>query len=420
MFDTFIAMLMSLAAVLSGAGSTAAVPNQADRHYANQTPYGDPASSRVRTPPAGYELTFIETVGRHGARTLTSSARERRALDVWEAARRSGDLTDLGAGFGPDVREFQRSERTIGYGSLTSVGVQEWEGIGRRTAELYGDFLDRSSVDGDSVQLRTTPVQRTIDSAQAMGTALEKGAPGLDVRPPESDAARLLITNGVTTAGSRAIADVLARPRIAATAQHLLQRMYAPDYVATLDDPVEAALDVYLLYCTAPGMVEDTDVTFADYVAPADAAVLEEASDARIFYSYGPGVAGQDSSYAGARPLLADFLDALDDRLAGGSTAAVFRLAHGETTMPFAALMRLPGSDEQAPAGTPFSYATNPWRGRIAGGLATNIEWTVFRSRSGQALVTVRHNEKPVRLADRCRESVPYFYRPAELRRCLG
>lgn len=419
MFETFIAMLMSLAALLSAAGQTASAPGRLDRHYANQTPYGDPASSRVRTPPDGYALTFIETVGRHGARTLTTATTERRALDVWDAARRGGDLTSLGEGFGPDVRSFQRSERVIGYGNLTAVGVQEWQGIGRRTAELYGDFLERATTEGDSVRFVTSPVRRTVDSAAAMQAALEKGVPGIDVQPYVTDAARLLITSGATAAGDRALDAVLARPRVVAAARHLLERMYAPGFVATIDDPVQAALDVYLLYCTAPGLVEDTDVTFADYVPLADAAVLEQAADARIFYAYGPGVAGQDSSYAAARPLLTDFLDALDDRLAGGDTAAVFRLAHGETTMPFAALTDLPGSDRQAPPDRPFSYATNPWRGRIAGGLATNIEWTAYRSRSGRALVTVRHNEKPVRLADRCRETVPYFYRPAELRRCL-
>ena len=33
--------------------------------------------------------------------------------------------------------------------------------------------------------------------------------------------------------------------------------------------------------------------------------------------------------------------------------------------------------------------------------------------------MTVRYNEQPVRLKVSCREAVPFFYRPAELERCL-
>ncbi|NRQ50449.1 histidine-type phosphatase [Aeromicrobium stalagmiti] len=424
MFSSIITFLLTVLSTVvpptsatGGPGADSAAYNQ--HYYANQTPYGDAATAPVMEAPDGYRLTFVETVGRHGARTLTSSARERRSLAVWSAAKKQGALTDLGAQYADDVTRFQKPEQQIGYGNLSSIGAQEWQGIGRRTADAYGDFLRQATRAGDQVVFKTSPVLRTIESADAMRSSLQKAVPGLEVADYVTDPATLLIGNGASINGNRAVEQVLARPEVVAAAEHLLGRLYDASFVDALADPVEAALDVYLLYCTAPGMAADTDVTFEPYVPLRDAKVLAYAVDAKNFYQYGPGVAGEDSSYRAARLLLDDFFAALDDRLAGGDTAAVFRLAHGETTMPFAALIDLPGSQEQAPAGSVYTYDDNDWRGFVAGRLGGNIEWAAYASRSGKALVTVRYNEQPVKLASGCRATTPYFYRPAELRRCL-
>lgn len=412
-------ILTHLLAVLATLISTAqADASFGDGSYANQTPYGDAATSTIRPAPDGYRLTFVETVGRHGARTLTSSARERRTLTIWRRAEKAGALTDTGGGLARDIEAFQEPERQIGYGNLSAIGVAEWQGIGRRTGDLYGDYLRRATAGGDDIVFTTSPVQRTSESADAMRVGLEQAVPGMAVPTYVTDADRLLIGNGASFAGNRATRRVLTSPEVVGAARHLLEGLYDADFVDDIDDPVRAALDLYLLYSTAPGLAAETSVTFADYVPIADARVLAYAVDAENFYQFGPGVAGEDSSYQAARPLLDDFFASLDERLAGGSTAAVFRLAHGETTMPFAALMGLPGSDVQA-AGT-YSYAGNPWRGEVAGRLGGSIEWAAYTDDAGRALVTVRHNEQPVELDDRCTATVPYFYRPAELQSCLG
>jgi hypothetical protein len=411
--------LTHLIAILATITSTAQAETTIDaHHYANQTPYGNAASSAIRKAPDGYRLVLVETVGRHGARTLTSSARERRSLAVWKRARSAGALTATGRRFAADVAAFQVPEQRIGYGNLSEIGRVEWQGIGRRTATLYRDFLTEATGRGDDVVFKTSPVQRTVESADAMREGLEGVVPGLKIADYVTDGPRLLIGNGASFAGNRATLAAQSRPEVVAAATRMLERMYSPGFVAALDDPVAVALDVYLLYSTAPGLAAETPVTFARYVPRADAAVLAQAVDAENFYQFGPGVKGEDGSYRAARPLLDDFFAALDDRLAGGRTAAVFRLAHGETTMPFAALLGLPGSDVQATS--PFSHADNPWRGYVAGRLGGSVEWAAYRDASGHALVTVRHNEQPVELSARCTPTVPYFYRPAELKRCLA
>jgi hypothetical protein len=390
--------------------------------YANQTPYGNPATAETVAPPAGYDLVFLETVARHGSRTMVSDKTEGRVLTTWRSARTKGKLTSRGRAFLADLRAFQRAERGLGYGNLSTMGKDEWRGIGRRTADSYADFFAGVARAGDRVAMTTSPVHRTEQSADAMKTGLLGEVPGLEVAPHEVDPG-LALSDGSTKAGRAALATILRRSSIRGAAKHVLLRLYTSSYVSKISDPVATALDLYELYQQAAGMRADTDVTFAAYVPRSDAKVLASARDAQKFYRYGPGVKGQRGSFAQAEPILDDFFAQLHARLQGGSTAAVFRHAHGETTMPFAALTRMPGSQEQATQATPYSYGNNPWRGYLSGRLAGNIEWSVFRDAGGSVLVTVRHNERPVRLSSTCTPSPVgggWFYRVAELEACLG
>ncbi|MCW2769759.1 MAG: hypothetical protein JWR27_1192 [Aeromicrobium sp.] len=390
--------------------------------YANQTPYGNAASAQTLTPPTGYDLVFLETVGRHGSRTMTNDDAEVRALEIWRSARSAGGLTTRGERFDDDLAAFQRVERRLGYGNLSTTGKDEWRGIGRRTADSYASFFARVVRSGDQVAMTTSPVNRTKESASAMTAGLLGEVAGLTFTAPRVDQ-ELVIGNGSTQAGKAAIAEVLRRSSVRDAARRVLQRLYRPAYVSRIGDPVAAALDLYALYAQAAGMRSDTAVTFAAYVPVSDAKVLASAKDAQSFYRYGPGVKGERDSFEQAAPILDDFFARLDERLDGGRTAAVFRHAHGETTMPFAALTRMPGSQEQAAETAPYSHANNPWRGYLSGRLGGNIEWSAFGNKGGSVLVTVRHNERPVRLSSACTPSSVgggWFYRVTELKKCLG
>lgn len=413
-----ISLIVSLLTALVGAAQADIVSD--DHHYSNQTPYGDPASTSIKAPPPGYKLIFLETVARHGSRSQTNNDSEQRALAVWNAAAKKGQLTTVGKLFDDDLKKFQAAELSIGYGRLSATGKAEWLGIGRRTAANYHDFITKAAANGDDIRFKTTSVTRTNQSATALRTGLDAAVPGLDFKPRTIDD-RMLITSGSTTAGRAAIASVHRRSDVRTAARHVLRRLYTAKYVDSLSDPVAKALDIYALYAIAPGMKVESGLTFSRYVPLADARLLGFAKDAQNFYRYGPGVKGETSSYRKAMPVLQDFFAHLDKRLAGGNAAAVFRLAHGETTMPFAALSKMPRSTKQASVSTPYSYGNNTWRGYIAGRMAGNIEWAVYRNSTGAVLVTIRYNEQPVKLHSSCAQSsvATYFYRVSALKRCL-
>lgn len=410
--------LSAVLAVLLGTLAGSAQAEITDSRYTNQTPYGNPLSTPIAAAPDGYSMFFIETIGRHGSRSLTSKSAEDRARSVWNAARKKGALTYAGKKFEADLNTFQRAERKIGYGMLSNLGIAEWKGIGRRTAENYEGFFT-TLAPADTIARVTSTVTRTKQSATALRWGIDPVVPGLAYATPTVDEARLELSNGSTIAGRAAIEKVKKKSAVRTAAKNVLRRMYTERYVGSLTDPVAKAMDLYLLYCGGAAMSGNTRVTFARYFSWTDARTLGYMKDAENFYRYGPGVSGQTNSYRQAKPLLADFFTRLDQRVAGGNVAAVFRLGHGETTMPFAALIKAPRSQVQVPASSVYTQY-NPWRGSVAGRPGGSVEWVAYKKPGDVVLVTMRYNEQPVAFQASCVPEEPFFYTVTELKRCLG
>lgn len=214
---------------------------------------------------------------------------------------------------------------------------------------------------------------------------------------------------------------------------------------------VDAAMDLYNLYIIAADMQEEnTDAhrfDFDKYFEGIDSTEGETFAwilDAEDFYEKGPSYAGQDETYRIAQPLLDDFFASIDERVAGGDTAATFRFAHAETIMPFAALIGAPGSTQQAPAvvepqsvNDVYNYNKNEWRGETVTPMAANIQWDVatrIDPKTGKAytpLIRMLYNEKEVAfggtntLARGLSSCTPVaegstWYKESELKSCLG
>ncbi|WP_156027426.1 histidine acid phosphatase [Mycetocola saprophilus] len=207
--------------------------------------------------------------------------------------------------------------------------------------------------------------------------------------------------------------------------------------------PVDAAMTLYNLYIIGADMTAentgDHTFDFGSYLNGRDADLEWFASllDAEDFYEKGPGLSGHDDTYRVAQPLLDDFFTTIDDRVAGDNVAATFRFAHAETIIPFAALLKLPGSTRQAPDNAHpqslndvFDYTNNPWRGESVTPMAANVQWDVSgrigtdpsTGRAFTPLVRMLYNEREIGFTDAC---VPVaagstWYKSSELKHCLN
>ncbi|MGH2403739.1 MAG: histidine-type phosphatase, partial [bacterium] len=98
------------------------------------------------------------------------------------------------------------------------------------------------------------------------------------------------------------------------------------------------------------------------------------------------------------------------------------RFAHAEIVIPLAALMRLPYSNRQVPVAETYTYATNPWRGKLVTPYAVNIQWDVYANTAGVYLVKMLYNEREMLFKTGCRSISPgsHYYLFDELKRCYG
>ena len=392
------------------------------RMYASEAPYGNAATAEIAQPPEGYSLFFIETVGRHGSRAAVGDAEEKRVLKVWQKAKDAGALTETGENLKSDIERFQVAEKELGYGELSSLGKSELAGIGRRMTDNYAEFFSRAQEDGDEIAFVTSPVNRTKESAAAMKSAITSRYPDLDVAKDTVSERTLVIEGNPSAIGNEHIRRYKKLPDLKIAANNVLANIYQPQYIATIKKPVDKALDLYKVFQRAPGLVAETDVTFKEYVDPADAEILGQEQTAEKFYRYGAGIRGEDNSYRGAKPLLKDFMKRLQQRVDGGKTAAVFRQGHGETVMPFTALTQLRSANQQEPKGGLYGDETNPFRGWKSGAIAGSIEWAAYRNEAGKVLLTLRFNEEPSRFSKACEPTEPDgpFYTLEEIKSCIN
>lgn len=392
------------------------------RQYASEAPYGNAGSSEIVAAPKGYSLFFVQTVGRHGSRAATSDDDEENVLEVWEEAEEVGALTETGEDLKRDIEQFQAAEEEVGYGELSSIGKAELAGIGRRTADVYADFFERVQEDGEEIAFVSSPVNRTKESAAAMKGAIEKSFPDLNIAKDAVSERTLIIKGNPSAIGEQHIRRLKKVPDLEIAAENVLLNSYQPDFVATLDDPVKAALDMYKVYQRGPSLRAETDVDFSEYVDSADAIILGQEQNGEKFYRYGAGIRGEDNSYRGARPLLNDFMKRLKERVDGGKTAAVFRHGHGETLMPFTSLTQMRSANQQEPKGGLYGNETNPWRGYNSGLLGGSVEWAAYRDKGGKILLTLRFNEETSRFSKACRPIKPNspFYTYAEIKSCIN
>ncbi len=176
-----ISIIVSLLAALIGPAQADIVSD--DHSYANQTPYGDPATTSIRTPPPGYELVFLENVGRHGSRSQTTNDGEQRALAVWRRRIQQGPADDRRQAVRRRPQEVPGSRDVDRLRPPQRPRRTEWIGIGRRTAANYQGFLTKAAADGDDIVFKTTSVYRTKQSAASLRSGLDAAVPGLDLKP---------------------------------------------------------------------------------------------------------------------------------------------------------------------------------------------------------------------------------------------
>ncbi|MFC8304503.1 histidine-type phosphatase [Specibacter sp. NPDC057265] len=412
---------------------------------------GAPANQELAAPPAGFEPVLVEHVARHGSRLLSSKKYDDLILQLWELARDADALTETGAKLGPVVEEITAAHEELGYGSLSGLGEREHLDMAARVQDRMEPLFAAAAKDGTAITITTSGVDRAVESAKSFAAGLAAAQTGLEavIGAPVADPETLYFHDSDEDYNAyieddpqlaQTLDAVESNPETEEVARTVLEKLFAPDFLDTLDSGaidlvdrgdgdkhlesgVDAAMYLYELFVIAPGMAAEHPIEFEEFLSPDDALKLSIVSESEDFYEKGPGMKGNDVTYSMAGVLLADMLDAVAGVRTGQTTqAADFRFAHAEEIIPLAALLQLPGSTQQQDPQALFSHANNEWRGAEVAPMGANIQWDVFADADNNVLVRMLYNEKVIPFAHGCTpvESGSTFYSDTELARCLS
>src|SRR5690606_12758968 len=107
----------------------------------------------------------------------------------WQIADADGGLTDLGEQLGADLQEIIAIHDDLGYGTLSTRGAQEQQGIAERAVERMRPVFDGAVADGRQISIVSSGVDRAVDSADNFVLGLEHADPDLTplIQPQATD-----------------------------------------------------------------------------------------------------------------------------------------------------------------------------------------------------------------------------------------
>ncbi|MCP1328593.1 histidine phosphatase family protein, partial [Halomonas sp. 707D4] len=143
---TFTSHHLALAASLTGliaATSVLASPSsdapEERTYYSTKTPYVFTSTELTPAPP-GFTPVFVQYVGRHGSRHLSSAKYDKTLFELLEIAEERGQLTDEGRVLKDEIARLMEIEQDV-YGELSRLGGQELHDIGVRLAERFPEVF---------------------------------------------------------------------------------------------------------------------------------------------------------------------------------------------------------------------------------------------------------------------------------------
>ena len=114
------------------------------------TAYPGSLQDTLTPSPSGKKPFYISTYCRHGSRHLMEASPYTAPIDALKAAKSAGALTNFGNQI-LERLEIMNENSLNRYGELTTIGLNQWQGIAKRMIRNFPEiFTDSSSVDGRS------------------------------------------------------------------------------------------------------------------------------------------------------------------------------------------------------------------------------------------------------------------------------
>ena len=374
-----------------------------------------------RTPaPAHYSPVFINHVGRHGARHLTSDVNTSAVYRLLVTADSAGALTTDGKLLEEKILRLEKVEKK-NIKSISVEGKAEQQGLAVR---MYaGNQTVFNSVQ-PVINIDYTKEIRTLQTSEAFLNELRAkiNEPAVtrqindttlrfyDLSPAYLDFKQ----NGPWIKTLQQIKKKLGYPQLA---MKISQRFFTPNWLAHLtekdqDDFVSGIFGFIAIFYSiqkeiAVAGYKSTELDMQSFLTCAELSVLSTIDNAEDFLEKGPGTDVNDIQVTVAVPLLADFIKTTDAFIRTKTVQANLRFSHAETIAPFAALLSFTTASVAVKNTTRIHQV---WNADKVIPLSANIQWILYQKKGTENyLVKFLLNEKEVAVKGLATKTFPYY-----------
>jgi multiple inositol-polyphosphate phosphatase / 2,3-bisphosphoglycerate 3-phosphatase len=378
------------------------------------------ATAHNTAAPAGYKPVFINHVGRHGARHLTSAVNTSFIYDLLLKADSANALTADGKSLAEKIRRLDKIENK-NVKSISDEGKKEQVDIADRMFANYATvFLQATLV----FSIDYTKEVRTLQTSEAFLQELKTKIADPQVTKQVNDTTLRFYDlspaylefkkNG---SWINLIGQLKASLHYAELADTIAGRFFIPSYLTTLtnqdrDNFTSGLFGFITILYSIQKEIAGAGFTGAEadmqtFLRCDQLATLAAVDNAEDFLQKGPGTNADGIQVIIAMPLLADFIQTTDNYIQTRLNNAHFRFCHAETIAPFAALLGLHAASQST---INMRSLENIWDAGKVIPLSANIQWILYQKKGSENfLIKFLLNENEVAVTGLATKSFPYY-----------
>lgn len=385
-------------------------------HLSTKTPY--PYVPVTYTPaPEGYQPVFINYVGRHGSRHLSSAKYDKTLSELLELAEQEEQLTEEGQALQQHLRRFMEVESGL-YGELSISGADELKGIGQRVGEQFGEIFDSERTVLAYATYKDRAPQSRDHFLEGLRLVLGEHTPPIISQHYEKGSDPYLRPYDLATRyqdykDEGEWTNILGKyleeqPKNPVFAREILTQIIDEELYTTLsngelefeDDkgrvklnsPEDAVNNLYQLYIISSNLKNEGTFDFGKYFTEEQLAWYENLDILETYYSKGPSLTSTDAPQEIIAPLVKELLVSTDNALKTGDISGIFRFAHAETIIPLSAYLDIAGANKSSD--NPANVAAL-WKGAEITPMGANIQWVLYK-RDENYLIKMLRNEQEI------------------------
>lgn len=354
-------------------------------------PYPD-IDMKLRAIPDSLVPVYVNHVGRHGARFMTSGKTIGDLLRRLHKADSLGTITPRGKELiSLCNRVMQRTADR--WGALDSLGMAEQEGIASRLYSIVPDLFR-----GHKINAISSYVPRCVASMDAFTHQIARLDSKVEIYTSSGRQNSRLVRPWTGDAEYKSFmddsrwSDIYHRYLDATVPGQVAEKLLGKGYPFSKNEKRDVTLDAYKVVAGCEAISIDPQAS--RFFTPEEYNALWSIANMHHYLTHSASTlspAPMDLATA----LLDNLISTMDSAVKGNNEYTVMlRFGHAETLMPLLALMRLPGCYYMT---DDFATIGEHWRDFTVVPMGANLQMILLKSTStGKMYVRVDVNEKPV------------------------